>query len=135
MAGWEYFWHIWDMKQTNTKPDHPETNNPWLQRIKEVIEKKLVTGDLTNDVLALEVGISERHLFRRMKDLTGYTPQQYIRQYRLEQAMQFLKDGTFRTVKDTAQAVGYINISYFINQFEKKYGQKPLEVLQERGWR
>ena len=123
------------MKQTNTKNNGRKTENRWLHRLREVIRKLLPTGELNNEKLATQIGISERHLFRRIKATTGLSPQQYVRQYRLQMAKQYLEQGTFRTVKDTAEAVGYTNVSYFISQFEKEFGQKPLEVLQEWGWR
>ena len=49
--------------------------------------------------------------------------------------MQYLNLGKFRTVKETAHAVGFKNSSYFIRQFEKEFGARPFRVLQEAGWR
>ena len=39
------------------------------------------------------------------------------------------------TARETAAAVGYVSISYFISQFEKEFGTRPLAVLREWGWR
>lgn len=107
----------------------------WLNRLDHIIERNISDASLNNERLAAEISISERHLFRRVRDLTGLSPQKYLRQYRLHRAMQYLRNGKYRKVKEVAIAVGYINTSYFINQFEKEYGKKPLRVLQEAGWR
>lgn len=107
----------------------------WLNRLDHIIERNISDASLNNERLASEIAISERHLFRRVRDITGLSPQKYLRQYRLQRAMQYLRNGKFRKVKEVAFAVGYINTSYFINQFEKEYGKKPLRVLQEAGWR
>lgn len=123
------------MKQTDTRLNTGNMENRWLQRLQDLVRTTLSTGDLNNETLAKQLGISERHLFRRIKTLTGLSPQQYVRQFRLQSARQYLEKGTFRTVKETAEAVGYSNISYFISQFEKEFGRKPLEVLKEWGWR
>lgn len=123
------------MKQIPDKTPDCEAGTPWLDRLHRVILEHMPTGKLSNDALALHMGISERHFFRRMKELSGYPPQQYIRRYRLQLAKKYLETGTFRTVKETARAIGFANPSYFIRQFEKEYGQKPLEVLKEWGWR
>lgn len=107
----------------------------WLKRLDIIIEQHIGDPSLNNERIAAEMAISERHLFRRVRKLTGLSPQKYLRQYRLQRAMQYLHNGRYKKVKDVALAVGYINASYFINQFEKEFGKKPLRVLQEAGWR
>lgn len=107
----------------------------WLSRFDALIEKDLGDDSLTNENLAREMVVSERQLFRKVKELTGLSPQQYLRRSRMNQAMKYLRDGRFRTVKETAYAIGYMNVSYFISQFEDEFGLRPLQVLQEEGWR
>ncbi|MCO6488234.1 MAG: AraC family transcriptional regulator [Phaeodactylibacter sp.] len=107
----------------------------WLARLDLSIREGMTDGGLNNKTLASCLGISERHLIRRVKQLTGLSPQQYIRQHRLQQAMEYLEQGTYRTVKETAAAVGYANAGYFISQFEHQFGKRPLDVLREWGWR
>ena len=107
----------------------------WLNRFDQIVQEHLGEGDLNNEEIAARFDISERHLSRQVKNITGLSPQKYIRQYRLDIALSYLKNGTYRTVKETAEAIGYANISYFINQFEKQYGKKPLSVLRDEGWR
>jgi AraC-like DNA-binding protein len=109
--------------------------NKWLERVDNIINEHLHQNNFNNGQLAAAIHISERHLFRKVKAVTGLPPHKYVRQYRLRQAKHYLETGTYKTVKDTSAAVGYINISYFISQFEKEYGRKPLAVLQEAGWR
>ena len=107
----------------------------WLYRFEEVIEKNLNTVSLTNEKLAKELGISERQLFRKVKELSNLSPQKYLRKYRLHEAMKFLKSGKHRTVKETSFAVGFSKVSYFISKFNKEFGKRPLQILKESGWR
>lgn len=107
----------------------------WLARFDQMVQIHLAGGEINNENLASQIGISERQLFRRVKASTGLSPQKYIRQYRLYLALKHLKNGTYRTVRETGKAIGYVNTSYFIHQFEKQYGKKPLAILQEEGWR
>ena len=107
----------------------------WLQRLDLIIDKQLKDNTLSNEELAQKLSISNRQLFRKVKTLSGLTPQKYLRQYRLKQAMRHLKNGRYRTVKETAFAVGFKNVSYFIQKFEKHFGKKPLQILRESGWR
>lgn len=110
-------------------------NKKWLIRIDQVISNNLQSGELSNEIIAAAVSLSKRQLSRKVKQLTGFSPRQYIRNYRLQLAMQSLRSGTHTTVKEAANAVGYSNVSYFISEFEKEFGRRPLELLREAGWR
>jgi len=107
----------------------------WMERLDSILEDYVGDPYFNNELLAKELAISERNLFRKINEITGMSPQKYIRRYRLNLAMNLLVNGEYRTVKETAYAVGYLNVSYFIAQFEKDFGRKPLQVLQEEGWR
>ena len=112
--------------------DKPEE---WLLHLDKIIEKQIGEVALDNERLARQLAVSERNLFRKVKEMTGLSPQKYLRQYRLHQAIKYLKNGRYRTVKETSNAVGYANVSYFISLFEDQFGVKPLSILQEEGWR
>jgi len=123
---------------TSNKQDFKATmhgSRKWLDRLEKLIRAIPGPTLMNNEYMAKKLDISERDLFRKVKLATGLSPQKYLRQYRLKQAMRFLQEGKYRTVKETARAVGYSNIGYFILQFEKEYGKKPLQVLKEQGWR
>lgn len=107
----------------------------WLNRLHLIIDKHLDNPSLDNQQLAEALDISERHLFRKIKTLTTLPPQRYLSQYRLHKAMNYLKNGRYRTVKETSFAVGFRNPSYFIRQFEKEFDRRPLQILEEAGWR
>jgi AraC-like DNA-binding protein len=107
----------------------------WLQRLDKAVSDCLQSGMLTNEALALAINLSERQLFRKVKKETGMSPRQYTRKYRLNYALNCLKSGRCITVKQAATEAGYVNVSYFISEFEKEFGSRPFEVLQKAGWR
>ena len=107
----------------------------WMARLDEIIEERLDDASFKNEEIAAKMDISERHLFRKVNAIANISPKKYLRKYRLRKAMKYLKIGKYRSVKETAYAVGFINVSYFIRQFEKEYDRKPLKILQEAGWR
>ena len=112
-----------------------EGNKRWLVRLERIIETNSDNHAISNEQLAEKLDLSERHLIRKMNELTGLSPQKYLRIFRLKKAMNYIRSGKYKTVKETAHAVGYTNVSYFIIQFEKKYGKRPLEILRQYGWR
>jgi len=107
----------------------------WLKRLHKIIHENMDDVSLNNERLAVELQVSERKLFRKIKEITGQSPQKYLSTYRLESAKQYLEAGKYLTVKETSASVGFRNTSYFIRQFERKFGKKPLQVLREAGWR
>lgn len=107
----------------------------WLSRLNRIIEKEGKGLKLSNEGMANKMATSERDLFRKIKSYSGLSPQKYLRRYRLKKAKLFLETGKYRTVKETAEAVGYSKVSYFIKQFELEFGKKPLQILKDNGWR
>lgn len=123
---------------THNYSDHstiiPGTKS-WLKQLDQIIDQHPGNPTLNNELLAEALRVSERDLFRKVKKVTGLSPQRYLRQYRLKEAMKFMIIGKYKTVKETAHAVGYTKVSYFITQFEKEFGRTPLKILKENGWR
>lgn len=117
------------------KADLMEKDHKWLDRLNSILEDNLHDHTLNNNLISECLGVSERQFFRRLNEITDLTPRQYIRQFRLEKAKEYLETGTYLTVKESAYAVGFINVGYFIRHFSKEYGMTPLEVLKENGWR
>ncbi|KGE89273.1 MAG: helix-turn-helix domain-containing protein [Phaeodactylibacter xiamenensis] len=58
-------------------------------------------------LLAEQVFLSERQFARRLKKLTGLTPNNYIQEARLQLARQLLERQVYATVNEVASAAGY----------------------------
>ena len=77
--------------------------------------------------LAAETGMSRSNLLRKIKKLTGLSVSQFIRQLRLNEAMEMLRKENI-TVSEVSYAVGFGSTSYFIKCFHDHYGYPPGEV-------
>ena len=107
----------------------------WLDRLHQVIKSNPVSPQMTNKFLAEQMDTSERYLFRKVKKITGLSPQKYLLQFRLHQVMKEMKSGKYKTVKEASHSIGFVSVSYFIIQFEKEFGKRPFHILKEYGWR
>ncbi len=105
----------------------------WLKRVNQLILDNLSRFQLTNSSLAKELSISDRQLYRIVKECTGLSPNLYIRQIRLKEAYQLLQSGKYLTVKEVAAKVGFQKSDYFTRLFKSEFGLTPLEVLQQKG--
>ncbi|MCB0586317.1 MAG: helix-turn-helix domain-containing protein, partial [Phaeodactylibacter sp.] len=110
-------------------PDPPFAENDFLTQVTEVIEEHLPNEQFGVSELAREIGMSRSNLLRKVKKYAGLSVSQYIRQVRLEHAMELLKqDGL--TVSEISYQVGFNSTSYFIKCFREHYGYPPGEAEQ-----
>ena len=81
---------------------------------------------LTVEETAQTLYVSPAHLIRTFKKETGYTPHEYLTEYRLMIAAQLLEFGQQR-VDEIAKRTGFSSPSHFISSFKKQYGCTPLQ--------
>ena len=101
-----------------------------LERVMKVINKNISNSDLSVDGIADEVGISRVHLHRKMKELTGQTPHDFIRNIRLKQAANLLASRNMN-ITEVMYACGFNNAASFSTIFKKFYGMSPREYMNE----
>ena len=101
-----------------------------LDRIMSTINKQLNNSDLSVDMIADEVGISRVHLHRKMKELTGQTPHDFIRTLRLKQAANLLTTQNMN-ITEVVYACGFSNPTSFSTLFKSVYGMSPREYMKE----
>ncbi|MFL0352602.1 nickel-binding protein [Xanthomarina sp. GH4-25] len=74
------------------------------------------------------LGYSKSQLFRTMKNLVGKSPNIFLRDYRLNKALELLqKQG--RNISEVAYQTGFSSPAYFSKCFHKKYGVLPSNVI------
>jgi len=118
------------LASTNESQESSEIPSP----VKEAIAKmeKHFNQEINLNSLAQDVGVSKYHLSRLFKKHTGYSPYEYLLNYRLSQAKSLLKS-TEIPVYEISQLVGFENTSHFISLFRKNEGITPLRF--RKYWR
>ena len=101
-----------------------------LERVMKVINKNINNSDLSVDAIADEVGLSRVHLHRKMKELTGQTPHDFIRNIRLKQAANLLASHNMN-ITEVMYACGFNNAASFSTIFKKFYGMSPRDYMNE----
>jgi len=108
-------------------PDSHLGNSDFLHKITEIIEENLSDERFGVSELAAKIGMSRSNLLRRIKKLTSLSVSQLIRQVRLKNGMEMLRENSF-TVSEVSFKVGFGSSSYFIKCFHDYYGYPPGEV-------
>ena len=109
--------------------------SPWLNQLSIILDTNLIHENLGNQILADTMHIRERQFYRKVKKMTGLSPNQFIPLFRLERAMTFIQKGDYLTVQEIALAIGYQNLYYFSKIFEKEYDITPMQLLKKLGRR
>ncbi|UZE47453.1 helix-turn-helix transcriptional regulator [Rhodopseudomonas sp. P2A-2r] len=83
-------------------------------------------SDVSLGALAADAGLSRFHFCRAFKESTGLSPHAWLRQHRLEQAMNMLRDSDVSVVS-VAAALGYASQTAFAAAFRKLTGETPTD--------
>ena len=80
--------------------------------------------------LAKELGFSRASLYRKLKTVSGYSINEFIRKVRLKKANELIIEGQMN-VSEAAFYVGFNDIKYFRSIFKKEFGRLPSDVKSE----
>ncbi len=108
-------------------------SDPKLQYVKKVIRYIQVkySEDISVEDIAFVCGLNRSYLTRLFKEATGYTPQQYLINYRIKKAKELLAESN-ETIQYIACLVGYTDTFTFSKAFRKIVGQAPSEYREKR---
>ena len=96
----------------------------FLQRIMTVMASNLNNPLFGSEQFAEQMGVSHRHLSRKIMTLTGQSCNEFIRGTRLRRAAELLNKPTGK-IKEVAQQVGFNNLSYFAKCFKQVHNYSP----------
>ena len=102
-----------------------------MGRIMTVINGNLDNPELNVEMLSTEVGLSRAQLHRKMKELTGISTGEFIRNIRLKKAAELLAEKKIN-VSQIAYIVGFSSQTHFSTTFRKFYGISPTEYMKNQ---
>lgn len=100
----------------------------FVTRFKTLIEKEMKNSELNVEDLGREMGMSRVQLYRKLKSLTNYSPNELLRQMRLKKAA-FLLASSELSVAEIAYEVGFSSPSYFTKCYKEQFGESPTDFL------
>ncbi len=76
-----------------------------------------------------EVGVSKSQLYRKCMALTGMSPNNWLREYRLQRSLDLLRSD--HNITETTFSSGFNSPSYFAKCFHKRFGIQPMSYHKE----
>jgi signal transduction histidine kinase/DNA-binding response OmpR family regulator/ligand-binding sensor domain-containing protein len=96
----------------------------YMKELQQAIEKNLSDPEFNVDQMCGKLYMGRTSLYRKIMALTGESPVQFIRSYRLKRGLQLLK-ANYGNVTEVAFAVGFSSTPYFTKCFKEKFHQLP----------
>ena len=100
-----------------------QDRSSFLIQLQEVLEQHFQDPDFDLSHMAVAMALSERQLQRKLKSLTGHTPAEHLRAFRLNRSIEYLRQGG--SIGATAKAVGFSSQAYFTSCFKAQFGVTP----------
>ncbi|MFL0354223.1 helix-turn-helix domain-containing protein [Xanthomarina sp. GH4-25] len=98
----------------------------FLDQINTIVQEHISDEKFGVNDLASQLGLSNSQTLRKVKAATGKSVNQYIREFRLEEAARLIKN-TDDTIAEISYKVGFRSPSYFNTTFSKHFGVAPGE--------
>ena len=95
-----------------------------------MVEGHLTDSEFSVEVLASEMAMNRVSLWRKIQNLTGMGPGDFIKTIRLKRGKQLLEQ-TDKQVSEIAYEVGYNTVKRFTENFKQEYGATPSEYRKQ----
>lgn len=119
-------------KMTLSKESVSEVDKGFADRFRLLIEENLTDSELSVEDLGSKMGLSRVQLYRKIKALTNYSPNELLRIARLKKAASLLASSE-KTISEITYEVGFSSPSYFTKCYKEYFGESPTEFLKRRG--
>jgi len=102
-----------------------------LENIQQVVSENYNNPKFDSNMFSKKLYLNRTHLFKKMKALTNQTPTEYIKEYRMHKAAEFLLKEKV-PVSEVIYKIGLSSRSYFSKCFKEVYGSTPSEFLKKK---
>ncbi len=101
-----------------------------LNSIEQYVQQNMSRGQINLEEMAQAMGMAMRPFFQKVRDITGKTPAEVVRDVRLKNACLLLKR-TNINMTELATNIGFATGDQFITLFKERFGMSPTEYRQK----
>lgn len=107
-----------------------EQDKAFMDELYALIEKEIMNDELNINAITEKLFISRSKLYYKIKALTGDTPKEFFRKYKLNRAAELLKDGK-HNVSEVSYLTGFSSLTVFSRNFKAHFGMTPTEYMKQ----
>ena len=105
-----------------------EIDKTFITKFRKVVEANLIDSDLNVDEIGKSLGLSRVQLYRKIKSLTNFAPNELVRTIRLKAAEQLILKSE-KNISEIAYDTGFSSPSYFSKCFKEYFNESPTDFL------
>ena len=102
-----------------------KADEDFIKKLNEVIQVNYSNPEFSMDDMADSLNMSRSNFYRKIKALSGMSPNDYLKTLRMNRAAELIVSGT--RISEVAAQVGFTSSSYFAKCFKAQYGVLPKE--------
>lgn len=107
-----------------------DKDSAFIEKVHSVMEQHLSDAEFSIDDFAKKVHLGRTIFYKKIKGITNYSPNEYLRIVRLKKATELLKD-TDLNISEIAYKVGFNDPDYFTKCFKEQFGMTPRQFRNE----
>jgi AraC-like DNA-binding protein len=96
----------------------------FCRKLERIVTTRLRNPNLNIDIIAAQFGIGRTNFYRKVRELTGFSPNDYLKKCRMERAAELLRT-TETTISEVCAQVGIPDAQYFSRVFKSHFGTTP----------
>jgi signal transduction histidine kinase/ligand-binding sensor domain-containing protein/DNA-binding response OmpR family regulator len=109
-----------------------DKDKEFLEKVNAIIEKELDNSNFSVELFAQSINLGKTILYKKIKGITGYSPNEFIRIIRIKKAAELLKT-TELNISEIAYKVGFDDPLYFSRCFKKQFSLSPKHFRTVKG--
>ena len=96
----------------------------FCRKLERVVSTRMRNSNLNVDTIAAQFGIGRTNFYRKVRELTGMSPNDYLRKCRMERASELLCSSD-AAISEVCAQVGIPDAQYFSRVFKSYFGATP----------
>jgi AraC-like DNA-binding protein len=105
-----------------------DIDKSFIEKFRKIVEENLIDTDLNVDEIGRSIGLSRVQLYRKIKSLTNYAPNELVRIIRLKASENMLLQSD-KSVSEIAYDTGFSSPSYFTKCFKEYFNESPSDFV------
>lgn len=96
----------------------------FCRKLERIVTNRMRNPNLNIDIIAAQFGIGRTNFYRKVREVMGMSPNDYLRKCRMERAAELLRS-TEAPISEVCAQVGMPDAQYFSRVFKTFYGTSP----------
>ncbi len=105
-------------------------NLEFIQKATKIAEERHMDYDFSISDFTKEMGLSRSLLYTKFHTITGYTPNDFIKVFRMKKAIELFREKKYM-INEVASMTGFSEPAYFATCFKKIYGKTPRQFIED----